>query len=89
MYKRQEYESLKLESEFALHTFTATLAAHEKAKLEALRQEKFLLTLSSPTKPVEASYPKPFESTLIALIVFGLLYGIVRLVVATILDHNI
>ena len=84
-----EYESLKLEAEFALHTFTATLAAHEKAKLEALRQEKFLLSLSAPSLPMQAAYPEPFAGTLIALILFGLLYGIARLLIATILDHNI
>ena len=83
------YESLKLEAEFALHTFTATLAAHEKAKLEALRQEKFLLSLSAPSLPVQAAYPEPYAGTLIAFILFGLLYGIARLLIATILDHNI
>jgi capsular polysaccharide transport system permease protein len=83
------YESLKLEAEFALHTFTASLAAHEKAKLEALRQEKFLLSLSVPSLPVQAAYPEPYAGTLIAFILFGLLYGIARLLIATILDHNI
>lgn len=84
-----EYESIKLESEFALHTFTATLAAHEKAKLEALRQGKFLLSLSAPTLPLEATDPKPLVGAGITLILFGLAYGIGRLIVATILDHTV
>jgi len=84
-----EYESLKLESEFALQSYTAALAAFEKAKLEALRQEKFLLTISAPTQPVDASYPKPWQGTLTAFIIISLVYGIARLVIATILDHTV
>jgi capsular polysaccharide transport system permease protein len=84
-----EYESLKLESEFALQSYTAALAAYEKAKLEALRQEKFLLTISAPTQPIDATYPEPWLGTLTALILVSLLYGIARLVIATILDHTV
>lgn len=84
-----KFETLKLESEFALQAYTAALASYEEAKLEALRKEKFLLTVSAPTKPVKATYPKPLTGALLALIVLSLVYGIGRLVVATVLDHTV
>ena len=83
------YESLKLESEFALQSYAAALAAYETTKLEALRQEKFLLTISPPTQPINSAYPQPWRGTLTALIIILLVYGITRLVIATVLDHTI
>lgn len=84
-----EYEALKLEAEFILSAFTTALASNEQAKLDALKQQKFLLTISKPYTPEAISYPKTLKSTLTALIIISLIYGIIRLIIATVLDHTV
>ncbi|MDF3056674.1 MAG: capsular biosynthesis protein [Rariglobus sp.] len=83
------YEEVKLGAEFALHAYTAALALDEKAKLSAARQEKFLLPIAVPLQPEEPVFPAPFVGTLTAFILFSLLYGIIRLIIATIRDHTL
>jgi capsular polysaccharide transport system permease protein len=85
----QSYEEVKLTAEFALHAYTAALALDEKAKLDAGRQEKFLLPISPPHLPEEPSFPRPFLGTLTAFVLFSLIYGIARLIIATIRDHSL
>ncbi len=84
-----EYEALKLEAEFILAAFTSALAASEQAKLEALKQEKFLLTIAKPYLPEEAKFPNPLIGTLTAFIFISIGYGIIRLIIATIKDHTV
>ncbi len=83
------FEALKLESEFATHAYTAAFAAAENAKMESIRQEKFILTVASPHLPEKPAFPRPFLGTLIAFIVFSLIYSIGKLTVATIRDHTL
>jgi capsular polysaccharide transport system permease protein len=85
----QAYEEVKMESEFALHAYTAALALDEKAKLDAARQQKFLLPISAPHLPEEPVFPLPLLGTLTAFVVFSVLYGIARLIIATIRDHTL
>jgi capsular polysaccharide transport system permease protein len=84
-----EYEALKLESEFILTSFTSALVASEQAKLEALKQGKFLLTIAKPYLPEKAKFPDSFTGTLTAFFIIALGFGIIRLIVATIKDHNV
>jgi capsular polysaccharide transport system permease protein len=85
----QAYEEVKFEAELTLQAFTAALALDEKAKLDAARQAKFLLPISQPHLPQDHTFPKPLIGTLTAFILFSLLYGITRLVLATIRDHTL
>lgn len=85
----QAYEEVKLEADFALQAFTAALALDEKAKLDAARQAKFLLTISRPHLPQDHTFPAPLLGTLTAFILFSLIYGITRLILATIRDHTL
>lgn len=85
----QAYEEVKLEADFALQAFTASLALDEKAKLDAARQAKFLLTISHPHLPQDHTFPAPLLGTLTAFILFSLIYGITRLILATIRDHTL
>jgi len=46
----------------------------EAARIEANRQVRYLSLGVSPVAPDEASYPRAFENTLLALLIFGGLY---------------
>lgn len=85
----QAYEEVKFEAELSLQAFTAALGLDEKAKLDASRQSKFLLQISTAHLPQDPAYPKPLFGTLTAFALLSILYGITRLVIATIRDHTL
>lgn len=85
----QKYEDVKLAAEFTLNAFTAALALDEKAKLDAARQQKFLLPISAPFLPQEPAFPILLLNTITAFTLFSLLYAITRLIIATIRDHTL
>ena len=87
--KLTEFKELQLEVEFALEAYKAGFASLEKARLDASRKLKHFVMLSSTGLPEEAAYPRVVYNLITALVVILLLYGIVRLVWATIQDHRI
>ncbi len=46
----------------------------ETARIEANRQVRYLETAVSPVAPDEPTYPRAFENTLLALLIFGGIY---------------
>jgi capsular polysaccharide transport system permease protein len=52
-----QYESLAVDREFAERSYTAALAAHETARMEASRQSRYLAAYVKPTLAQEAEYP--------------------------------
>ncbi len=83
-----EYQQLSGTLEFALDTYRLALSGVETARVESTRKLKSLVLAQSPTLPQTATYPRR-GYTLIALLTgLMLLYGIARLVVATIEDHR-
>ena len=46
----------------------------EAARIEASRQVRFLSVGVSPVPPDEPTYPRVFENTLIAFLIFGAIY---------------
>jgi capsular polysaccharide transport system permease protein len=87
--KLTEFKELQLEVEFALEAYKAGFASLEKARLDASRKLKHFVMLSSTGLPEEAAYPRVLYNLITALVVILLLYGIIRLVWATIQDHRI
>jgi len=85
----QAYEDVKMQAEFALQAYTSAFALVESAKLEAGRQEKFLLLISPPRLPEEPIFPNPLKGVVTVLIGSAVLFGIGRLVISTIRDHSI
>ncbi len=55
-----EYESLRVDREFAEQTYRAALTALEAARSNAARQSLYLATYIQPTAPQEAEYPNRF-----------------------------
>jgi capsular polysaccharide transport system permease protein len=51
----------------------------ETARIEANRQVTYLSRIVNPVAPQEASYPRAFENTLLAFLVFSGIYLLVSL----------
>ena len=51
----------------------------EQTRLEANRQVRYLTTSVKPIAPQEASYPRAFENTLLAFLLFAGIYLMVSL----------
>lgn len=84
-----EYFELQLDSEFALDAYKAAFTSLETARLEASRNLKHFVTLSSTGQPEDPTHPKIFYSLVSSLLVILLLFGIFHLIRATILDHKL
>lgn len=58
------------------------ISSAEAAQLEASRQTRYISISVSPIAPVEATYPKKFEGTILAFIVFSGIYILISLTVS-------
>jgi len=54
----------------------------ESARVEANRQVRYLSLGVTPVPPDEPTYPKPFENTLLAFLIFAGIYLMVSLTVS-------
>ena len=82
-----QYENLMIESEFAQKQLTTAMSAYEQARSMALAKSRYLVAIQQPTLPDESRYPSTWVFTLCAFFGFFLIYGLVRLVVASIREH--
>lgn len=83
-----EYEGLKTKAEFALDAYKLALGAVENARIDATRKLKSLVVIEPATLPQTAEYPRRLYNLATLLIGCLLLYGVVRLVLATIREHQ-
>ncbi|MEO0915038.1 MAG: hypothetical protein AAFY59_18975, partial [Pseudomonadota bacterium] len=58
------------------------ISSAEAAQLEASRQTRYISISVAPIAPVEATYPKKFEGTLLAFLFFSAVYILVSLTVS-------
>jgi len=79
-----QFASLKIDYEMATQAYTASLASLEKAKVDAYRQIKYLITVEQPTLPEDNKYPQVLYNVALLAIILSLLFGITKLVIATI-----
>jgi capsular polysaccharide transport system permease protein len=83
-----DYQQLLAEFQFAQDSYKLALTAVESARVESTRKLKSLVQVESPAVPDSPTYPRRLY-TLIALAMgLSLLYGVARLIVATIEDHQ-
>jgi len=82
------FESLLLEQEFGQEALLAARAGLEQARLEALRQQRYLETVVSPRAPDDARQPQRVR--MIAAIAAGamLIYAIIWLLWANVREHR-
>ena len=64
-----------------------SLQQMEAARIEAMRQVRFLSLGVAPIPPDEPTYPRVFENTLIALLIFGAIYLLISITVAVLRDQ--
>jgi capsular polysaccharide transport system permease protein len=83
-----EFQELAANLQFAQDTYKLALSGLETARVESTRKLKSLVLVESPALPESARYPRRLYTLFALLMGLGLLYGIVRLVVATIEDHQ-
>lgn len=82
-----QYENLMIESEFAQKQLTTAMSAYEQARSMALAKSRYLVAIQQPTLPDESRYPRTWVFTFCAFFGFFLIYGLVRLIVASIREH--
>ena len=83
-----EFEGLKTKAEFALDAYKLALGAVENARIDATRKLKNLVVIEPATLPQTAEYPRRLYALATLLVACLLVYGIVRLVIATIREHQ-
>ncbi|WP_158966960.1 lipopolysaccharide biosynthesis protein [Paraglaciecola sp. L3A3] len=79
-----KYGDYKIDLELALQAYTSSLVSLEKSRIEAYRQLKYLVVVESPTLPEDASYPKIFYNLALFLALVLMLFGIVKIIIATV-----
>ena len=82
-----EYQELLAELEFAVEKYKLAMTGVETARIESTRKLKSLVLVESPAQPESAEYPRRLYLLFALFMGLALLYGIARLVVATIEDH--
>ena len=83
-----EYQELLAELEFVSDAYRGALTALETARIESTRKLKSLVLVDSPTLPESSEYPRRLYTLLALFMALTLVYGVGRLVVATIEDHQ-
>ncbi len=82
-----EFESLELERQFAEKAYTATLTSLERARSDAIRNQRYLSVFVEPHMPQESSHPKRIIMILTVLGFAFLAWAVFLLVYLTVKEH--
>lgn len=83
-----DYQRLQLEKELADKQLIAAMANYEQAKSEFNKKQLYLERLAQPSLPDEATKPKRIKNIISGFIFGLLLWGVLRLFVAGVREHN-
>lgn len=83
-----EYQNMLTQGVFYDGAYQAAVLALEQARLDSIRKLKTVVVVQRPSKPDSAIYPRRLYNFATVLVIFGLFFAIVRLVVATIREHQ-
>lgn len=83
-----EFKGLRMRTEFAADAYKVALLAIESARMDAARKLTSLVLIEPPTLPETAEYPRRLYNLATLLVGCLLLYAVVRLVIATIREHQ-
>jgi len=83
-----QFQGLQLQAQFAQDGYKLAAAAVENARIDAARKIKSLLVVEPPSLPEEAEYPLKLYNLTTLLVACLLLFGITRLVLTTIREHQ-
>jgi capsular polysaccharide transport system permease protein len=82
-----DFEKLKLESEFATQAYMSSLASLEGARVEAIRQNLYLETFVRPHTPQVPEYPRALLNVLLVFVISFLAWAIGGLMVSAAREH--
>ena len=83
-----QFSNLLLDETLAYNNYVAAAAALEAAKVDAARKLKSLAVIESATTPDSSTYPRYLYDMITLIVVCLLVYTVVRLTIATILEHQ-
>jgi capsular polysaccharide transport system permease protein len=83
-----EYSNLLLDETLAYNNYVSAAGALEAAKVDAARKLKSLVIIEDATLPDSSTYPRYIYDMITLMVVCVLVYTIVRLTIATILEHR-
>ena len=81
-------QELQLDVEMATKAYTSSLVALEATRTEASRKLKRLVVISSPYMAEDATYPKVIYNLINLFIVLLMVFGLIRMVYATVMEHR-
>lgn len=82
-----EFEPLAVEKEIAQTTYESAVRALEIARIDATRQHRYLVKISSPSKPSEQTHPVAWKGVLVTFLFCFAMLGIGSLLVASVREH--
>lgn len=83
-----DFQGLKMKADFALDGYKVALGAVENARIDATRKLATLTVIEPATLPEAAEYPRRVYNLATLLVACLLAYGVVRLTLATIREHQ-
>jgi len=83
-----EYSNLLLDETLAYNNYVNAAAALESARIDASRKLKSLAVIEDASLPDSATYPRYIYDLVTLIVVCLLVYTVVRLTIATILEHR-
>jgi len=83
-----EFSNLLLDETLAYNNYVSAAGALEAAKIDANRKLKSLVVIEDATSPDSSTYPRHFYDMITLIVVCVLVYTVVRLTIATILEHR-
>ncbi|WMS43402.1 hypothetical protein RDV64_03075 [Acuticoccus sp. MNP-M23] len=81
------YEEIVAEREFAERAYVSSLASLESARVDAMKQQRYLAVFLSGSAPEDATYPQAIRWTAIVFGSLFLIWGMIALVGAAIRDR--
>lgn len=83
-----DYQGLQLQAEVALDAYKTSLMAVEAARVESTRKLRSLVVIEPPSTPESAEFPRRFYGIVTLLAGCFLIFGVVRLTLVTIQEHQ-
>ena len=83
-----EFQGLQVQADVALDAYKLALSAVEASRISATRKLQNLVVIEPPSMPDNAEYPRRWYSLLTLLVGSLLILAVVRLVLATIQEHQ-
>lgn len=84
----EEFQRLQMNAEFAQDMYKTSLAALEKARIDAVRTLKMVSVLQSPTHPQYPMEPRRIYNTALFILLTVMLAGIFSLLGSIIREHR-